>query len=117
VSSQSQVIRNYGQQLRGIAQERLLIALKERGQATVAACLQIFFNLNSLPEILLVAIDSTVTQTSQLSSHCLDMEVLVGAYPELAPVGTSLAQSQKVGPTPKKESQTALATSLSLSLS
>lgn len=50
--------------------------------------LQVFFNLQSLPEIVLMAIDGTVKTTLELSRAVLDFDSLVGSYPELqAPAG------------------------------
>ena len=42
VSMHAQSIQRFGQQLRRQAQEKLLSALKERNQATVAASLQVY---------------------------------------------------------------------------
>lgn len=82
-------IRQFGQQLRRRAQDRLLAALKERDQASVASSLQVFFNLQSLPEVILLAIDATVRQTVDISRTSIDLDAVVAAYPELASVHTA----------------------------
>ena len=82
-------IRQFGQQLRRRAQDRLLAALKERDQASVASSLQVFFNLQSLPEVILLAIDATVRQTVDISRASIDLDAVVAAYPELASVHTA----------------------------
>jgi hypothetical protein len=69
------------------AQERLLLALRERNQATVAACLQIYFNLQSLPEIVLLAVDHTVRQTVELSKELIDLESIAKTFPDLSAIG------------------------------
>lgn len=89
-------IRQFGEQIREKAQERLLSALKERNQATVAASLQIFFNLKSLPQIVLLAIDTTVKHTVDLSKGILDLDALVMTYPEIA-MGSAPATQGKKG--------------------
>jgi hypothetical protein len=78
-------IKNFGIQLREKAQEMLLIALKERNQASIATSLQVFFNLQSLPEIILLAIDLTIKSTVEISRKALDFESLIKSHPDLNP--------------------------------
>ena len=42
-----------------------------------------FFNLQSLPEIVLLAIDTTVKQTVEISRVAIDIDALVAAHAEL----------------------------------
>jgi len=44
----------------------------------------VFFNLESLPEIVLLAIDTTVKQTVELSRGAIDLDALVAVHTELA---------------------------------
>ena len=89
VSEHASRIRQFGQQLRRRAQERLLLALQERDQASVASSLQVFFNLQSLPEIILLAIDATVRHTVEISRTAIDLDAVVASYPELASIHTT----------------------------
>jgi len=84
VSEHASAIRQFGQQLRRRAQDRLLSSLRERDQASVASSLQVFFNLQSLPEVVLLAVDATVRQTVELSRGAIDLDGIVAACPELA---------------------------------
>ncbi len=67
VSSNANAIRLFGRRLREAARGRLISALRDRNQAAVADCLQIFFNLESLPEIVLVAVDHVVKAAADIS--------------------------------------------------
>ena len=84
VAEHAASIRTFGKQLREASKERLLAGLKDRNQAVVADCLQIFFNLNSLPEIVLLAIDTAVRSTSDVSGASIDLDMLVSISNELA---------------------------------
>lgn len=53
-------IKLFGQSLRLLAQDRLLEAIKDKNQAAIANSLQVFYNLDSLPEITLMVIDNMV---------------------------------------------------------
>jgi hypothetical protein len=61
-------LRRLGAQLRSSAQERLLVSLNEQNQATVGDCLQVFYNLRSLGEVVLLAVDETVKATAEVSA-------------------------------------------------
>lgn len=112
VMEQVSPVRSFGLQLRQVAQERLLVALRERNQATMAGCLQIFFNLQSLPEVLLLAIDSTVRFAVELSREALDLDALLAAHPELtgsvSTASTPATKQAAVAPTPKKDASAVL---------
>jgi hypothetical protein len=56
-----------------------LSALADRNQAYVAASLQVFFNLQSLPEVVLLAIDATVKETAELTRDSLDFDAIGGS--------------------------------------
>lgn len=86
-------IHQLGQQLRKSAQESLLIALTERSQASIAACLQIFFHLQSLPEVLLLAVDTTVKSAVDLSRSTLELHGLASEFPDLQSPGTGRGQA------------------------
>lgn len=115
VSSNASTIRAFGRRLRDAARTRLLSALRERNQAAVADCLQIFFNLDSLPEIVLLAVDNVVKSAADISmvgvvkcykfnaflmNHeyfvlqaSIDLEVLIAIAPELAATNTVASSS------------------------
>jgi hypothetical protein len=77
VSSNAGNIRSFGRRLREAARSRLLSALRERNQAAVADCLQIFFNLDSLPEIILLAVDNVVKSAADISMvRCIFLNIL-----------------------------------------
>lgn len=84
VSAHAFGIRTFGSQLREASKERLLVGLRDRNQAVVADCLQIFFNLHSLPEIVLLAVDSAVRATVDISGASIDLDMIVSIAPDLA---------------------------------
>eukprot|EP01038_Epipyxis_sp_PR26KG_P011157 gene11157-14969_t len=69
-------IKLFGQNLRLLAQDRLLQAIADKNQASIASSLQVFYNLESLPEVILMVIDHIVKQTVELSRDALDFETL-----------------------------------------
>ena len=97
VAQQVKAIQEFGRQLRQLAQEKLLSALREKNQAYVAASLQVFFNLQSLPEIVLLAIDTTVKQTVELSRVAIDLDALVAAHAELTTATATSAGGGGIG--------------------
>ena len=76
VSSQVSQIRTFGDQMRDLAQVKLLEALRDQDQATVADCLQVFFNLQSLSQVVLMAIDATVKDTIELCAASLNFDLI-----------------------------------------
>lgn len=93
VSSSSDYIRSIGRQLRESAQTRFLSSIKDRSQASIAACLQIFFHLQCLPEVLLLAIDHVVKETVDASGEMLDLTNLVNEHADLASQNASTSRS------------------------
>lgn len=87
VKTHSPSLNRFGHQLRVRAQDLLLSSLKERSQASVAASMQVFFNLHSLPPTLLLAIDTVIKSTIEASQACLDLELLIAAHPDLGGQG------------------------------
>ena len=83
VKKDVKMIRNFAGVLRSAGQERLLLALSERNQASLASALQIFFNLQSLPEILILAIKKVCEECIDLSRTALNLKGLVTAHQEL----------------------------------
>jgi hypothetical protein len=67
-------IKTFGKNIRMLAQDRLLAAIVEKNQAAIAGNLQVFYNLESLPAIILAAIDNTVKRTVESSRAALDIE-------------------------------------------
>jgi hypothetical protein len=74
VSDYAPTVRTFGSSVRMLAQERLLAAIVEKNQAAMANSLQVFYNMDSLPEILLLVVDSTVKRTVDASRAALDVE-------------------------------------------
>ena len=73
----------FGNRLRSLAQNRLFAALIEKDQVSIAACLQVFFNLNSLLEILMVCIDWCINRTGDVTRRFLLDSTFLNRYPEL----------------------------------
>jgi hypothetical protein len=73
-------IKNFGSNIRMLAQSKLLEAISEKNQAAMAHYLQVFFNLESLPEILLISVDQTVRMAAEASKDALQFDVLSSTY-------------------------------------
>jgi hypothetical protein len=71
--------------------------------------LQVFFNLESLPEIVLLAVHTTVRRTVDLSAEALDLDTLVAANPELATSAAVPTGSLALGSTSKRAAAAAAA--------
>lgn len=69
-------VKAFGKNIRLLAQDRLLAAIQEKNQASIANSLQVFYNLESLPEIILLVVDSTVKRTVEGSRTSLDIEAV-----------------------------------------
>ncbi len=69
-------VKAFGKSIRLLAQDRLLASIQEKNQASIANSLQVFYNLESLPEIILLVVDSTVKRTVDGSKAALDIEVV-----------------------------------------
>ena len=65
------------------AQEQLIVTSKDRNQAAVATSLQVFFNLNCLPEIVLLAIDSTIRSFVAVTENAIELDSFASAHAEL----------------------------------
>lgn len=83
VKEQITFIKKFGVSLRTQAQEGLIVALKDRNQANVGAALQIFFNLQSLSEIIMYALDAIIKQIVDASNTLLDFDGLTNAHPDI----------------------------------
>jgi len=71
-------VKSFGKNIRLLAQDRLLAAIQDKNQASIANSLQVFYNLESLPEIILLVVDSTVKRTVEGSRAALDVEAVQG---------------------------------------
>ena len=69
-------VKAFGKNIRLLAQDRLLASIQEKNQASIANSLQVFYNLESLPEIILLVVDSTVKRTVDGSKAALDIEAV-----------------------------------------
>lgn len=69
-------VKAFGKNIRILAQDRLLASIQEKNQAAIANSLQVFYNLESLPEIILLVVDSTVKRTVEGSRAALDIEAV-----------------------------------------
>ena len=76
-------IKLFGKNIRLLAQERLLTSIADKNQASIASSLQVFYNLQCLPEIVMMVIDSAVKKTADMSRDALDFEALISIQPEL----------------------------------
>ena len=83
VANDIPAIQRFGQKLRRTAQEQLIVTLKDRNQAAVATSLQVFFNLNCLPEIVLLAIDSTIRSFVAVTENAIELDSFASAHAEL----------------------------------
>ena len=88
-------VLQFGLDLRQMAEERLLQALKESDQASAASCLQIFFNLGTLPRTLLFAVDAVIVETVRASRTLIDVDELGATFPEQ--LGVALAAGAAKG--------------------
>ena len=66
-----------------MTQAKLVAALQENDQSSVGSCLQIFFNLQSLPLIILDIIDSSVRDAVDFSKRTINLESIAESFPEL----------------------------------
>ena len=82
-------LKKIGGALRACAKEKMLTALKERNQASLGAALQVFFNLGTLDEMILLAIDYIVTESIKFSRDAMNLHNLINDYPELDHRSTS----------------------------
>jgi hypothetical protein len=76
VAASAGEVRALGKSVRLLAQEKLTAAVREKNQAGIASSLQVFYNLESLPEVLLLVVDSTVKRAVEASRAALDLEGL-----------------------------------------
>lgn len=100
VNDSSTNIKLFGKNIRLLAQDRLLSSITEKNQASIASSLQVFYNLQCLPEIVMMVIDISVKKTADLSREALDFDALVSLQPELgaaahSSVGASTIPSTK----------------------
>eukprot|EP01034_Spumella_vulgaris_P034218 gene34218-42193_t len=77
-------VKMVGKNIRMLAQERLLSAIVDKNQAAIASSLQVFYNLDSLPEIVLLVVDQTVRSTVEASRDALDFDLLGGLHGDLS---------------------------------
>ncbi len=90
VSDCVNTIKQFGTSIRLLAQERLLSAIVDKNQAVIASSLQVFYNLDSLPEIVMLVVDQTVKSTVEASRDALDFELLSGMHGDLVGSGVTV---------------------------
>lgn len=83
VAEHADKIRNLREQVWHKAHDLILTSLKQCNQAVISASLQVFFNLNLLPEILIVIIDTTVKNALSTSNELLDLKNVIKSHPDL----------------------------------
>jgi hypothetical protein len=83
LTTRDKSIVKFGSALRLIAKQKLLQALKDSDQAGTASCLQIFFNLQSLPDTIVYAVDAHIHQAVELSRGSIDVEEITRNFPDL----------------------------------
>lgn len=107
-------IKSFGSNIRMLAQTKLLEATAEKNQAAMAHYLQVFFNLDSLPEILLLTVDQTVRLAADASKDALQLDVLAGVYHDYVhKQGGTNAAGAPASATKRSVSTTALSASTS----
>lgn len=107
-------IKSFGSNIRMLAQAKLLEATAEKNQAAMAHYLQVFFNLDSLPEILLLTVDQTVRLAADASKDALQLDVLAGVFHDYVhKQGGNNAAGAPPSATKRSVSTTALSTSTS----
>lgn len=107
-------IKSFGSNIRMLAQAKLLEATAEKNQAAMAHYLQVFFNLDSLPEILLLTVDQTVRLAADASKDALQLDVLAGVFHDYVhKQGGTTAAGAPASATKRSVSTTALSTSAS----
>lgn len=108
-------IKLFSKNIRILAQDRLLNAIKEKNQASIASSLQVFYNLDSLPEIILLVIDTTVKATIESSRQALDMDEISSLWnscvenPAAGSAKTSTALSVPLSASKRNASATGMA--------
>eukprot|EP00605_Chrysophyceae_sp_TOSAG23-4_P001608 GSChrysophyteH1.ASY1.ANO1.1768.1 assembled CDS len=80
VTTNAPSVLRFGTSLREVTQSRLLLAVRDKDQSVVASCLQTFYNLDALPEVLLLAVDTTVKSTIDMSQDLLDLQDIVSKF-------------------------------------
>jgi hypothetical protein len=83
VADCASTIKLFGQNIRLLAQDKLLTAITEKNQASIASCLQVFYNLRTLPEVIILVIDTAVKRTAEASRESLHLEFLNGMSADL----------------------------------
>lgn len=76
VSTNIPAIKTFGNNIRMLSQSKLLEATVEKNQAAIGNYLQVFYNLESLPEIVLFVIDHTARLTADASRDALALDTL-----------------------------------------
>eukprot|EP00981_Chlorochromonas_danica_P014289 scaffold7730_cov173-Ochromonas_danica.AAC.4 len=73
-------IKSFASHIRILAQEKLIEAIKEKNQAAMANYLQVFYNLDSLPEVIIAVIDQMTKVTLEGARDSLDLTPLQALY-------------------------------------
>lgn len=76
VSENSIVILLFSKELRFNCREKLITAVEEKNQTNISNCLQIFFNLQTLPEAMLMVMDNKLKAAVEATLRILDLESL-----------------------------------------
>jgi hypothetical protein len=80
-------IERFGQYIRRSAQDILLKSVGDQDQASLSSALQVFFHLQALPDIVLLALDHTVRLVCDLIKEVVDVKALSSQFPELGGKG------------------------------
>ena len=76
VSESVEELRAFASYLRAASQTVLLSSLQDQDQASLTSALQVFFQLGSLPEAVLLAIDHTVRLVADVLKEVVDVSAL-----------------------------------------
>jgi hypothetical protein len=69
-------IKKFSTNLKLLTQEKFVIAIDDKNQVNIANCLQVFYNFQSLPEIILFIIDYLIKNTIELTKNLLNFEII-----------------------------------------
>ena len=96
VSESASELHDFGGYVRAAAQGVLLASLQDQDSASLSSALQVFFQLGSLPEVVLMAADHTVRLVADVLKEVVDVNALASGQGE--------AGSTKAGTAAKKSS-------------
>lgn len=95
VAESASELQAFGGYVRAAAQSALLSSLQEQEPASMASALQVFFQLGTLPEAVLMAIDHTVRLVADVLKEVVDVNALASGQGEAGGSGKSSGAAKK----------------------